>query len=371
MVEKGIDIFSELESIQTTNISRAGKEQQKLLGKMTIQGFLEQKALREDLARRIALSHMGNSNNNNINISNNINASSLNKSKGNAVSEEMTKLLDERNIFGEQQVKALMKDSERNKELKEESFNKAKEFKHYIKIFQKQHKELLKEQNNPHLYNNNHKYNNKHKKLYFVNQELIEQLKSQRNKSPESYMYNPNYNSICKHIPQVKLQPLKIKHNNHHSSELLTPKDNDDSNVQSLVSCSVNDNISCRGRNRVYNVIPFEKYSSRQDIVPKHLRRDKSVLEPYKYKNKKYIAGPNFKKMLSRNKSVFNSLARVDSLMDYSPNYDALYSKIKKNFDRKEVERGMKRNLIKKIWASFDVSVDYIVVPKLNKHKYV
>ena len=36
MVEKGIDIFSELESIQTTNISRAGKEQQKLLGKMTI-----------------------------------------------------------------------------------------------------------------------------------------------------------------------------------------------------------------------------------------------------------------------------------------------------------------------------------------------
>ena len=27
MVEKGIDIFSELESIQTTNISRAGKEQ--------------------------------------------------------------------------------------------------------------------------------------------------------------------------------------------------------------------------------------------------------------------------------------------------------------------------------------------------------
>ena len=335
MTEKGIDIFHELKKLQFTNISKVGKEQQKVLGKRTIQGFLEQKALREELSKKIALSLVSS------------------KSASN-IEEEMNKISKESDVVfndGNEHKNNIMNNEYQTK-------NTKKEFTKYIRLLQKQHKELIRDNNNKH----NNKYNRNTKpvlrKNYPVNYELIKQLKKQRHKVPESCAYHPNYNAISPHVPYVKLQPLKEKNIKLNSS--MDCKENDSVVVQS--QGSVVDMME--GSFKRNNVIPFEKYSPRTDIVRKDVNKDRIVLEPIKVKKK--VSVPNFKKMLSRNKSVFNVLGRIESLVDYTPNYKAVHYNAM-GYNKGDINLYHKKVLVKRIWTSFDASAEYVVVPKLNE----
>lgn len=335
MTEKGIDIFHELQKLQFTNISKIGKEQQKVLGKRTIQGFLEQRALREELSKKIALSLVSSKSANNI-------------------EEELNGISKENEVVFNDVQHSHKHNITNNEHYSEQP---KKEFTKYIRLLQKQHKEIIRDNNNKH----NNKYNNRntkpfHKKNYPVNYELIKQLKKQRHKVPESCAYHPNYNAISPHVPYVKLQPLKEKNSK------LTSSSMDESNVvQSQASIvDVVDGSSYK-RN---NVIPFEKYSPRSDIVRKDVNKDRIVLEPIKVKKK--VSVPNFKKMLSRNKSVFNVLGRVESIMDYTPNYKAVHYN-SMGYNKGDINLYNKKVLVKRIWTSFDASAEYVVVPKLNE----
>ena len=333
MTEKGIDIFHELKKLQFTNISKVGKEQQKVLGKRTIQGFLEQKALREELSKKIALSLVSS------------------KSASN-IEDEMNKISKESDVVFNDVSHAHpsnMIDNEYHTK------HRKKEFAQCVRLLQRQHKELTRESGNKH----NRNAKPFLRKNYPINYELIKQLKKQRHKVPESCAYHPNYNAISPHVPYVKLQPLKEKSRKLNAS--MDCKESDSVVVQSQGSVDAMMEGNCR-RN---NVIAFEKYSPRSDIVKKDVNKDRIVLEPIKVKKK--VSVPNFKKMLSRNKSVLNNgLGRVESLVDYTPNYKAVHYN-SMGYNKGDINLYHKKILVKRIWTSFNASSEYVVVPKLNE----
>ena len=113
------------------------------------------------------------------------------------------------------------------------------------------------------------------------------------------------------------------------------------------------------------NAIPFEKYSSRNNNVFGGKPNGDCTFSPKTNKISRNISAPNFKKMTSREKEPrFNP--RLPQIISYSPNYDFV---LPNNTGYKKIDQEMekKKYLIKKLWGSFDVPSEYIVVPSINE----
>jgi hypothetical protein len=164
-------------------------------------------------------------------------------------------------------------------------------------------------------------------------------------------MYNPNYDSISKHIPHARIKPLNNK--THHYS--LQHIDDTTSNA-----CKHNNSVL------VFNKVKgmaFDKYSARVDNCLKSFYKD-STLEPHKAVKK--IAVPNFKKMMPRECAGNKGNKLLPRLISYSPNYNVIYSNNFGYQKHKDERMRRKKHVLKKIWASFDVSKEYVVVPSMN-----
>ena len=240
------------------------------------------------------------------------------------------------------------------------------------------------------IFNEDYKSNKKHininieklrkwNKKYKIKPHLLFYLQKENNKSPSFGYYNPNYNSVIKHIPSIKLKPIKpikqIKNKklgrnilinkrnlSKNDSEKTSDKEiSDNSSIESkITSKSIDINKKHYFLKKNIHGMFFDKYSSRKnflirtvydfDLYPKLIEKNTSV--------------PNFKLMSSREKKII--VPKMESNYNYNPNYNAIYCD-GYNFHKKESQSFIKKKkLIQKIWRSFHTPRKYIVIPSLN-----
>ncbi len=215
-------------------------------------------------------------------------------------------------------------------------------------------------------------------KKYKIKPKKLDYLQKENNKSPPCGYYNPNYNSIIKHIPSIKLKPIKPMDKNKKKKlgrNILVNKRNlskndsdktsdkeisDNSSIESkITSKSIDLNKKQKFfKNNIHGMF-FDKYSSRKNFLirtvydfnlnPKLIEKNSSV--------------PNFKLMSSRDKKII--VPKNESNYNYNPNYNSIYSGY--SFHKKESKIFIKKkNLIRKIWRSFQTQKKYIVIHSLN-----
>ena len=207
---------------------------------------------------------------------------------------------------------------------------------------------------------------------YKVSPDILFFLYKEKNKSPPCGYYNPNYNSIQKHISTVKLKPIKkkIEENNKNlvrniflNKKIISRNEAEKSKELNISNETLkNNNFS----NEKIHIMSFDKYSSRKNFLGKTLY-DNSNLNPIYKLLEKNISIPNFKKMTSRERKKKLDLSdKIKLCIDYYPNYNAIYCN--KYFpNKKEIEFNKKQFLVKKIWKSFKTSTKYLVIPSINK----
>lgn len=191
----------------------------------------------------------------------------------------------------------------------------------------------------------------KKNKKFYPNERMINYLQQMKKKTPPMCYYEPNYESIDKHIPHYKLQPIKKKNNidiNHIKIKKLFTK--------RLLKKKLSNNLN---KSSFIHAMSFEKYSSRPDIMT-----NKPLGDGYNqikiYKN---ISIPNFKKMLPREKNVISK--RIDAIKNYSPNYSSIYcDKILLPEINEDLKK--KKNLLRKSLVNYNIGAEYEVITKLN-----
>jgi len=216
-------------------------------------------------------------------------------------------------------------------------------------------------------------------KKYKIKPHFFLYLQKENNKSPPCGYYNPNYNSIIKHIPSIKLKPIKhekkienkkigrnilINKRNLSKNDSEKISDKEISNNSSIESKITSKSIDLNKKQKYFkkNIhgIFFDKYSSRKDFLIRTVydfNLNPKLIE-------KNISVPNFKLMSSREKK--NIIPKNESNYNYNPNYNAIYCD-GYNFHKKESQSFIKKKkLIQKIWRSFHTPRKYIVIPSLN-----
>ena len=336
-----VDIYRELSSIKTNHISHAGREFQKMFGNRCIKGFLHQKVLKNQLSKKISQ--------NKYQI--------YKRSTPKKISEELNQLANDSLTISPRSKDSFDNDENNNNKTIEAYPD---DFCGFIKrLKEKKEKEKLEEEEKK------RQQQGMSNKKYEVSPELINYIKSQRKKIPPCCMYNPNYNAIAPHVPLVKLQPLKEKKDSRSKSVEISISHNSSSvpHKQNKNRSVIQSSITKKEKSiQSYHVMSFDKYSSRNDLAIKQPYNDTS-LEPNKIKRNVYV--PNFKKMISRNQKLNRSNQRLPCLMNYTPNYNAIYIN-NKGYNRGNKELYRKKTMIKKIWGSFDATSRYIVVPSMN-----
>ena len=225
-------------------------------------------------------------------------------------------------------------------------------------------------------------------------------IKSKKRYNPEldPFRYNPNYNSIFKNTPSVRItRPLnetvpinkykfKIKNRNklikpESESPFLTEvgdiaigsalstKNKKTKNLGNLKVKKINLNSEENDRNN--HSIRFDKYVDRK-IIKSEVNPNVSYIEPFDYQKAKNNS-IDFSKMHSRyDDMLFLNLNNIKgpSIGYYNPNYNYFDNKMRNislgNETRKEKD---KKYLLKKLWGSYKVKVDYDLVDNnvLNK----
>ena len=225
-------------------------------------------------------------------------------------------------------------------------------------------------------------------------------IKSKKRYNPEldPFRYNPNYNSIFKNTPSVRItRPLnetvpinkykfKIKNRNklikpEGESPFLTEvgdiaigsalstKNKKTKNLGNLKIKKLNLNSEENDRNN--HSIRFDKYVDRK-IIKSEVNPNVSYIEPFDYQKAKNNS-IDFSKMHSRyDDMLFLNLNNIKgpSIGYYNPNYNYFDNKMRNislgNETRKEKD---KKYLLKKLWGSYKVKVDYDLVDNniLNK----
>ena len=231
----------------------------------------------------------------------------------------------------------------------------------------------------------------------------IIQTKRRYNPDLDPFRYNPNYNSIYKNIPSVRITlPMnetfslkkyekKIKNNkkpkNFIQSPFLTeigdkaisttftdigkrPKNFDFKNIGNMKLLKNNKKIKILNENdRNNHSIRFDKYVNRKELKT-DFNLNISYIEPYDYQKVKNNS-IDFSKMRSRNEiPSFNSdNLKGPSIGYYEPNYN--YFEIKPrniSLGNESLKEKNKKYLLKKLWASYKVRVDYQLIDN-NKLK--
>ena len=248
---------------------------------------------------------------------------------------------------------------------------------------------------------NNEKDNNSLKKETWK----IPLIKTKRRYNPQldPFRYNPNYNSIFKNTPCVRIKkPLnetlsvnKYKINLKNISKLTkrqggqrgreqwespflteigdiaigsslsTKKALDDNKIKRKLNLKTEDN------DKNNHSLRFDKYVDRK-IIKTEVNPNVSYIEPFDYQKAKNNS-IDFSKMHSRyDDDMFLNLNNIKgpSIGYYNPNYNYLNTKIRDislgNETKKEKD---KKYLLKKIWSSYKVQVDYQLIDndKLKK----
>ena len=225
-------------------------------------------------------------------------------------------------------------------------------------------------------------------------------IKSKKRYNPEldPFRYNPNYNSIFKNTPSVRItRPLnetvpinkykfKIKNRNKlikpagespfltevgdiAIGSALSTKNKKTKNLGNLKVKKLNLNSEENDRNN--HSIRFDKYVDRK-IIKSEVNPNVSYIEPFDYQKAKNNS-IDFSKMHSRyDDMLFLNLNNIKgpSIGYYNPNYNYFDNKMRNislgNETRKEKD---KKYLLKKLWGSYKVKVDYDLVDNnvLNK----
>ena len=212
---------------------------------------------------------------------------------------------------------------------------------------------------------------------------IIEKLRKlyKRNRHDSEFYpnhYNPNYNSIMKKIPCVKIiKPPEIN-NKRPTTTFLT----------GIGELAVSSNKISNKKNRSLNINNRRKrqsLSKNKDSNNHSLRFDKclgrkeiktetneniSYIEPYDYKKARNNS-PDFNKMLSRyeEKPLEKEKKEGPSVGYYNPHYDYFEIKPKNIYLNNEfINRRNKKFLLKKLWGSYNVRMDYQLIDnkKLN-----
>ena len=244
----------------------------------------------------------------------------------------------------------------------------------------------------------------------------IKRVKITQNLDP--FKYHPNYNSIYKNIPSVRItKPTKVlktepnvnnkiknkikKMERKNLSKLLLTEINDtfkenkkqpkDRNNKTLQNINITDknikrnfklpklsgtpknkNITLFIPDRNNHAIRFSKYLPRDFKIPEN-NKNISYINPFNYiKPRNRNKSIDFDKMLYRNEKslVYASSLKVPSFGQYNPKYkwiDRDKNIISFNPDEKD-EKKYKKYLIKKICTSYNVNSEYQIVDN-NKLK--
>ena len=242
---------------------------------------------------------------------------------------------------------------------------------------------------------------------------IVEMKKNKIEYNLDPFKYHPNYNSIYKNIPSVKItEPTKTKlkekskdKNNYKKMEkkkmnklLITEinhtfneekKQSKDRNNKSFVNINLTDtNIKKEIKlpklsgnpknknmtlitNRNNHAIRFSKCLPRKFIIPDH-NKNISYINPFNYiKPKNKTKSIDFNKMLHRNDKtlIYTSSLKTPSFCQYNPKYDWVdkdkcsiyFNPLQKN------EKKHKKYLIKKICTSYNVNTEYEILNDLKK----
>ena len=242
---------------------------------------------------------------------------------------------------------------------------------------------------------------------------IVEMKKNKIEYNLDPFKYHPNYNSIYKNIPSVKItEPTKTKlkekskdKNNYKKMEkkkmnklLITEinhtfneekKQSKDRNNKSFVNINLTDtNIKKEIKlpklsgnpknknmtlitNRNNHAIRFSKYLPRKFIIPEH-NKNISYINPFNYiKPKNKTKSIDFNKMLHRNDKtlIYTSSLKTPSFCQYNPKYNWVdkdkcsiyFNPLQKN------EKKHKKYLIKKICTSYNVNTEYEILNDLKK----
>ena len=244
-----------------------------------------------------------------------------------------------------------------------------------------------------------------------------------RQEALDPFKYNPNYNSIYKNVPSfryiqkknssnkkiiknrtsifnniknkkiqnIKKMNIKIDTNNINFHDIQDFENEKNSEKYEFLNIASDKNIKSRNsktlpmlnsftlksknhkkRSKLKNfkscdnhAFRFSKYIPRKMNIYKVNSR-LTYLEPHCYfssdKNNKAI---DFNKMEYRNSNRWIDLGRVTnpSFYNYNPNYDSIEKHhIKIIFNPKDYKKNNKKNIMKKIWASYDVGKEYLSI---------
>ena len=229
-------------------------------------------------------------------------------------------------------------------------------------------------------------------------------IKNKRRYNPEldPFRYNPNYNAIYKNIPSVKIKKpfsetihikkFKFKNKNKYKNKENSDIERDSpflteigniSTVKSMKDYYINKsdtdnlkkykkiNLKTEENDRNNHSLRFDKYVDRKNKKIE-VNPNISYLEPYDYQKARNNS-LDFSKMLSRNEDLLLNLNNIKgpSFGYYNPNYNYFNPKMRNislgnDYSKKEKNR---KYLIKKLWTSYGVKVDYELVDnsKLSK----
>ena len=323
-----IDIYKELSKIEVSTISKCGKDIQKLLNNRSIKGFLKQKILQKKLDAKLEQQNLAY-------------FKKVTKPTNN-VGDELDKLCQKNNITAFQKEKNLE-----------------------IEGICKDYEEMMKKKKeNDKKYSINNKLTRKEcldhflqlKKRFQIQKDVLSYLQEQKKKIPTILKYNPNYNSIFPHVPLVKLQKDMVKKTHILKKNNFSITTNIDSSDPTEI-----DNTS----QNLLHVMSFEKYSPRKNFIVGQPLSD-STNKPDKIVRN--ISAPNFSKMCAREKKKKTD-TRLPGIIDYSPNYEAILPNSQRKTKKNSQLEG-KKKMIKKLWTSFNIPKEYVVITKLNEHNF-
>ena len=207
--------------------------------------------------------------------------------------------------------------------------------------------------------------------------------------SADSYpfRYNPNYNSIMKKVPYVKIiQPSKKNtknpstflteigdlavSSNNLKKTILNEKNKNSQNklIKELNNKKKKLSLDLNGDKNNHS-IRFDKYSERKEIKTEN-NPTLSYIEPYDYQKVKNNS-TDFNKMTSREDVDILKMKKSDgpSVGCYNPHYEYFEDRVRNiSLGNEHINKKNKKMLLKKIWGSYKVKLEYELIDnsKLN-----
>lgn len=221
--------------------------------------------------------------------------------------------------------------------------------------------------------NNNHKlYDTKteclqsfkeNRKRFIINESYLNVIKETRSRIPPSSKYNPNYNSIRKHIPTTifknKLNRSKIQTTTYTDKFFDSSDIIDSKNVMKFENYSSRDFLNFVNKDILKSNSTFLTFLKSDKIKEK---TKKKTIHPIK-KLTKIISVPDFKKMTSRAEKPHSNFHQLPRIFSYNPNYNYFFNS---NYSSISPKLKKKMYQLKKCICEYNPKLEYKIIPSLN-----